>query len=130
VTLTTSKAERKPFTDPNRRREPPPEPVVIEVNAATLASYAGTYELGARRSVYVKYSDGTLLGSSDGLDWAELLAERETRFFVRGEDIRIVFVRNETGEVTELILLVEGGPSYTRQESNDPSFGFGRVSVA
>lgn len=82
---------------------------MIEVNAATLASYAGTYELGARRSVYVKYSDGTLLGSSDGLDWAELLAERETRFFVRGEDIRIVFVRNEAGEVTELILVVEGG---------------------
>jgi len=98
-----------PRYDPNRRREPPPEPVIIEVDAAILASYAGTYELGAGTSVFVKYSDGVLLGSSDGLDWAELHAETETRFFVRGEDTRLVFVRNEAGDVTELILIVEGG---------------------
>jgi hypothetical protein len=98
-----------PHYDPDRRREPPPEPVIIEVDSATLASYVGTYELGAGTSIYIEYRDGTLLGSSDGLDWAELLAETETRFFVREEDTRLVFVRNETGEVTELILVVEGG---------------------
>ena len=97
-----------PRYDPDREREPPPEPVAVEIDESILETYPGTYELGGGKFLYVQFADGALRASTDLRDWSVLLAESQTRFFIEGEDLRLEFVTDETGNVTEVILLVEG----------------------
>jgi CubicO group peptidase (beta-lactamase class C family) len=89
-----------PRFDPDRRREPPPEPVAIDVELSVLEAYVGEYRLMEGEAVFVKLEEGRLYISSDALDWAELLAESETRFFTTVDDTRFVFVSNDSGAVT------------------------------
>jgi CubicO group peptidase (beta-lactamase class C family) len=108
-----------PHYDPNRSRVPPPEPVAVEVAPGILENYAGTYQLGAGRFIYVKYENGVLLASSDNAEWAELRAETETRFFIERETIRIEFVTSGTGIVPELILEIEEGAALRATRIGD-----------
>jgi CubicO group peptidase (beta-lactamase class C family) len=97
-----------PRFDPAQRREAPPERVAIEVAPAILETYTGTYRVTADVIIYVMFEDGRLLASSDQVDWAPMLAETESRFFVEGEDAGIVFVKNDDGDVVGLTLEVQG----------------------
>jgi len=97
-----------PHFDPTQSREPPPEPVAIEVPPGILDTYVGTYTLSVGVTLYIKLEDGQLVGSTDQVDWAPLLAETESRFFVKGDDFVVVFVRSESGRVEGLILETEG----------------------
>ena len=49
------------------------------------------------------------MGSSDSAEWAELLAETKTRFFIQGESTRLEFVTDNGGVVTGLIFEIEEG---------------------
>lgn len=89
-----------PRFDPDRRREPPPEPVAIDVEPSVLEAYVGEYRLMEGETVFVKLEEGRLYISSDAIDWAELLAESETRFFTTVDDTRFVFVSDDSGAVT------------------------------
>lgn len=97
-----------PHFDPTQSREPPPEPVAIDVPPGILEACVGTYTLSVGVTLYVKLEDGQLAGSTDQVDWAPLFAETESRFFVKGEDFAVVFVRGESGRVEGLILETEG----------------------
>jgi CubicO group peptidase (beta-lactamase class C family) len=97
-----------PRFDPSQSREPPPERAAIDVDPAILATYAGVYRVTADLVIYVKSKDGRLLVSTDKVDWAPMLAETESRFFVEGEDAGFVFVRNDEGAVAGLTLEVQG----------------------
>jgi len=97
-----------PRFDPVQSREPPPEPVVIDVATDILETYVGTYTLSVGITFFVKLEEVGLVGSTDRVDWVPLLAETETRFFVKGEDARVVFVVNDAGRVGGLILETEG----------------------
>ncbi|UCH85344.1 MAG: serine hydrolase, partial [Candidatus Latescibacterota bacterium] len=98
-----------PRYDPNRSKVPPPEPVAIEVDRAILEPYAGTYELGGGKHIFVKFENGALLASSDDAEWMELFAETPTRFFIKGENIRIEFVVDPEGAANKLVLELEEG---------------------
>lgn len=97
-----------PRFDPSQIREPPPEPVTIDVDPAILEAYAGNYTLSMGITIYVTLENDRLLFSTDQVDWAPLLAETKSRFFIRGEDVAIVFVKDESGAVTGLIAETEG----------------------
>jgi hypothetical protein len=99
-----------PFDPTREKMTPPPDPVAIEVDPAILAAYAGTYDMQSTAIFQVKFEDNRLLlRSQDGQNWESLLAETETRFFVKGqEDYRFIFVRDGTGTVTALQLVVQG----------------------
>jgi len=97
-----------PRFDPDRRRQPPPEPVAIEVRPETLETYAGEYRLMEDQTVFVKFEEGRLYISTDAIDWAELLAESETRFFTTADETRFVFVSDDLGTVTGLTIEVGG----------------------
>lgn len=97
-----------PRFDANRRREPPPEPVAIAVEPAILETYIGEYRLMEGQTVFVKLEEGGLYVSTDAIDWAELLAESQTRFFTTGDDTRFVFVFNERGLVTGMTIEIGG----------------------
>ncbi len=58
--------------------------------------------------IHVKIEDGKLCFSGDGRQWDQLFAESPTRFFVPGEDIRVVFIKDAGGKVTGLNLETQG----------------------
>jgi CubicO group peptidase (beta-lactamase class C family) len=97
-----------PRFDPSRRREPPPEPVAIVVDPSILSAYAGEYRYATGEVLSFKLEGDRLLFSQDGDNWEEAFPETETRFFIEGDDIRIAFQKNEEGEVTGLVLQVQG----------------------
>jgi CubicO group peptidase (beta-lactamase class C family) len=98
-----------PF-DPAKVKTPPPDPVAIEVAPAILASYTGTYawiQDGEDRLIRVKL-EGKQLLITDGEDWEPLYAETETRFFLKGDDTRFLFTRDDSGAVAGLSLVIQG----------------------
>ena len=98
-----------PRFDPDADREPPPEPVAVDVDAAVLKTYTGKYELPSiTRTFTVKFDDGRLFVSEDDTRWIPLLPESETRFFVKGKEYRIVFLKNENGNVIGLRVELQG----------------------
>jgi CubicO group peptidase (beta-lactamase class C family) len=98
-----------PF-DPAKVKTPPPEPVAIEVAPAILATYTGTYawmQEDEDRLIRVKL-EGKQLLITDGEEWEPLYAETETMFFVRGDDTRFLFTRDDSGAVAGLSLVIQG----------------------
>lgn len=99
-----------PFDPARAKKTPPPDPVTIEVDAAILAAYAGTYDMQPTAILQVKFEDNRLFVLSlDGQSWAPLLAENETSFYIQGEyDYRFIFIRDGTGKITALQLVYQG----------------------
>jgi CubicO group peptidase (beta-lactamase class C family) len=97
-----------PRFDPSRRREPPPEPVAIEVDPSILSAYTGEYRYATGELLFFKLEGDRLLFSQDGETWDEAFPETETRFFIEGDDLRFEFQQNGEGEVTGLVLQVQG----------------------
>jgi CubicO group peptidase (beta-lactamase class C family) len=97
-----------PRFDPSQRREPPAEPVAIDVDSEILAAYTGEYRLAGGEVLFFKLENERLYFSQDQEDWEEAYAETETRFFIEGDDIRLTFVKNADGAVTGLVLQVQG----------------------
>jgi CubicO group peptidase (beta-lactamase class C family) len=99
-----------PFDPARDKKVPPTDPVAIKVDATILEAYAGTYDMQPTAIFQVKFEDNSLfIRSQDGKSWESLLAETETNFFVKGqEDYRFIFVRDDTGTVTALQLVVQG----------------------
>jgi CubicO group peptidase (beta-lactamase class C family) len=107
--------ERSPFRwlgyepfDPSVVGTPPPERVAIEIDVHTLARYVGAYELPDGTLFRLKLEEGKLLGAGSDGEWAEMLAESETRFFIDGEDHVFDFVRGEGGAVSAIDLEIQG----------------------
>jgi hypothetical protein len=97
-----------PRFDPNEPRDPPPDdPPAITVERRLLESYTGAYRLDDGRTLRVELRDAGLAYSMDAVEWIPLLAETPSRFFVRHEDRRFVFVADETGDVVRLEVLVD-----------------------
>jgi CubicO group peptidase (beta-lactamase class C family) len=96
-----------PVLDPARRREPPPEPVAIEIERRVMERYVGEYEFQGDRFEVSLHQGGLWLSERDG-DPIELLAVSESEFFVAGDDTRFRFELAEDGTVERLLIVVEG----------------------
>jgi hypothetical protein len=73
---------------------------VITLPAAVLARYAGVYELGGPMTFVV---DSAQLAMVNGPDKTPLLAASETSFYLQGTNLRIEFVSDASGTVTEVV---------------------------
>src|SRR5919202_2006770 len=89
--------------------EIPKERVAVKVDPKALEAYRGEYEDRPGRTTAVLVEGGTLLlrlaGQPDPL---LLSAESETRFFHPEQDVQVEFVRDAAGQVTHLILRLNG----------------------
>lgn len=79
----------------------------IKLDPAILDAYTGTYKLD-EKSVAITKENGRLFGQVTGQSKLELFPLSETRFFVEKNDIQVSFVKDKSGQVTELIVH-EGG---------------------
>ena len=67
-------------------------------------AYAGDYELAPNFILTITSEDGKLMGQATGQPKNELYPSTETEFFLKVVDAQITFVKNEQGQVTQLIL--------------------------
>ena len=80
----------------------------ITLPESVLARYAGTYELGGPMTLTVS---GGQLHIGTPPQSTLLLAESETVFYAQGSNMRVEFIRDAAGAVTEMVL-----QSGTRQD--------------
>lgn len=80
----------------------------VKVDAKLYDSYAGQYELMPNFILTITNEDGKLMGQATGQVKRELSPTSETEFRVQGGEAQITFVKNEQGQVTELILNQNG----------------------
>jgi CubicO group peptidase (beta-lactamase class C family) len=97
-----------PFDPSVVDKRPPPEPVAIDVDAAILGTYVGTYAMGTGQRFRVKLEDDRLYMQGPDGGWAPLYAESQTRFFVPESDYRFLFVVEEGDQVSGLSIEIQG----------------------
>lgn len=90
-------AHGEPVVLPSERKE-------VTVSPAILAQYPGTYELSPTFSIVITQEGDHLAAQATNQEKFPLFAESETKFFLKVVDAQIEFVKNDKGEVTNLIL--------------------------
>ena len=88
--------------------ELPQEKKAIEVDAAILKKYVGEYQLAPNFILTVSLEGNQLKAQATGQPEVELFAEKENLFFIKIVDAKVEFVKDENGNVTELILHQNG----------------------
>lgn len=91
----------RPTTGP---KPEPAAPPTVAVDAATLASYVGTYQLSPSFAITVRAEGGQLSGQATGQPAFGLLATAPNRFAVQGVPAEVEFLKNASGAVEKLIL--------------------------
>jgi CubicO group peptidase (beta-lactamase class C family) len=86
----------------------PAERKEIKVSPDILKQYVGNYELTPRFSLAITLEDGQLISQGTNQEKVPMYAESETMFFLKLVDAQIEFVKNEKGEVTNLVLHQNG----------------------
>jgi hypothetical protein len=81
----------------------PPERVLAKVDQSVYATYVGQYELSPNRTAAITVENGRIFLQPSGQTKEELFPESETMFFPLIQDIRIIFVKDAAGQVTELV---------------------------
>ena len=66
--------------------------------------YTGDYELAPNFIITITFEDGKLMAQATGQPKAELYQSSATEFFLKVVDAQVTFVKNEQGQVTQLIL--------------------------
>ena len=86
----------------------PTERIAVKVDAEIYDAYVGQYEIAANVVVDIRKEAGKLMSQTTGQPAMELLPESEIEFFIKGFTAQFVFVRDQTGRVTKLIINQEG----------------------
>jgi ketosteroid isomerase-like protein len=86
----------------------PADPKVIDLDVKVYDSYVGKYEIMPNLAISVTKEADKLMSQTTGQPKMELLPESEIEFFIKGFSTQFVFVREETGRVTRLIINQEG----------------------
>jgi len=84
--------------------EIPRERVAIKVDPKIYDAYVGQYEIGPNFILTITREGDHLMGQPGGQAKAELFPESETKFFLKVVDAQVTFVKDDKGQVTDLIL--------------------------
>jgi CubicO group peptidase (beta-lactamase class C family) len=80
----------------------------IKVDPKLYDAYAGDYELAPSFVITVTHEDGKLMAQATGQSKLELFPLSETDFSLKVIAAQVTFVKNEQGQVTQLILNQNG----------------------
>jgi tetratricopeptide (TPR) repeat protein len=75
-----------------------------QVDPKLFEALAGDYELAPNFIITITVKDGKVLSQATGQPAAELYPSSPTEFFLKVVDAQVTFVKNEQGQVTQLIL--------------------------
>jgi hypothetical protein len=91
------------------------KPPVAKVDPKIYDAYVGRYDLGNGRVYHVTKEGGKLMSQIPGNPPFELLPETETQFFWREARGRLIFVKDEKGEVNEIIFDQGIAPAHAKR---------------
>jgi CubicO group peptidase (beta-lactamase class C family) len=83
------------------------EKTVVQLDPKILADYVGQYDFPANGKYTVLTEDNKLKVIGNNVKY-ELIAESETKFFIKQRPIEVVFVKDSRGRITEMILYFNG----------------------
>ncbi len=95
--------------------ELPREKKAAKVDTSILETYVGEYEVTPEFHIFITKEKDQLYATAPGHTKARMYAESETEFFLRIADVAFTFVKNEKGEVTRLILHMNGQSSPAKK---------------
>jgi hypothetical protein len=95
--------------------------VTARIDPAVLDRYAGVYEIVPGRTLTIQKSGDSLVVGSKGFPTAPIFAESETRFFFKAVDVDLTFVKNDKGEVTEVIIDNGGRQFHAKRIAPKPT---------
>jgi Domain of unknown function (DUF3471) len=84
-------------------REKPKERIVAKVDTRIYDSYTGEYSMGLGPKFTILREDDKLYFVASGQPRIRAYPESETLFFFKVVDAQVSFIKNEKGEVTELL---------------------------
>lgn len=93
----------------------PVEKVLARVDPVLYASYAGRYELAPSVVLRISAEEGKLMQQVAGQPKSELFPESDTRFFLKETDVQVTFVKDESGQVTHVIIRQSGQEIIARK---------------
>ncbi|MBW4441549.1 MAG: serine hydrolase [Plectolyngbya sp. WJT66-NPBG17] len=93
---------------PLEKHEPPKERKVIALNPKFYEAYVGRYELSPSFTLTITKAGDRLFAQATGQRIVELFPELETNFFIKEVDAQITFVKDQQGQVNQLILHQSG----------------------
>ena len=80
-----------------------PEPVAVKVDPNVYDAYAGQYEITPALIITITREGDKLMMQATGQAKYELLPENEITFFVKGQTSKVIFAKDEKGQVTHLV---------------------------
>jgi CubicO group peptidase (beta-lactamase class C family) len=86
----------------------PVERKAIKLDAKVFDPYVGDYQLNPSVNISVSREEDKFYVQVTGQPKVEMLAESDTKFFLRVVDAQITFVKDDKGQVTHLILNQNG----------------------
>jgi hypothetical protein len=101
------------------------QPAVAVLDPQVLDGYAGRYEVMPNVYANVARSGNSLVVQVPMASKLEFLPESETKFFLRGGDADATFVKNDQGEVTEVVLEL-GSRTIRAKRAKDAAAGGGQ----
>ena len=96
------------------------DPVAIQVDPRLYDNYVGYYDFGNRYVIHLRREGERLMSYAPERVPRELFPETETRFFLKGERLRITFQRNETGRVDQALFQWGKGQQKANRRSELP----------
>jgi hypothetical protein len=82
--------------------------VTVNISPQILNAYVGQYEIAPNLLVTISLEDDKLMGVMTGQSKVELAPASETRFVVREANAEVNFVKDAQGQVTHLVLRLNG----------------------
>ncbi len=88
----------------NKTNKPIPDTNGIKVNEEILVTYLGEYEITTEMSFLVTKEEDRMFVQAPEQEKLEMFAESETKFFLKVNDAQFEFVKDDTGQITSVIL--------------------------
>lgn len=99
------------------------KPVTFNKDVAPIlevfATYQGRYDLGNDRTYIISREGNRFFGQATANPKRELFAVSETKFSIPEIEVQITFVKNEKGEVVELLYERNDGVLYCKRTKGD-----------
>jgi hypothetical protein len=93
---------------------------IAQVDPKIFDAYVGDYEFLPGRIVAIARAGNQLMAGTRGVPNTPIFPESETKFFFKVADVQITFVKDEKGEVNEL-LVEQGGRSIRAKRVKKPT---------
>lgn len=102
--------------DMNKMSYDPDEIKTVEVSNAILATYTGSYLIPSFQMSVKIIKEGNLLKIETPYTKMVLYAESETKFFLKEDDLRIEFVKDENKKITGFMMTFKGAkPEFSKK---------------